>query len=143
MTSPDRDVMTLGADVGGRDAAVATHDHILALRKLLQQECQGPYSDVIKEFALVLRIDGSVQRWGKSGVDNVRLFQKAEYATADVFVPSNVWEKQDVTELRQFLAFGVRSAVADIAQRAAKKKVRVSLELLTSDIDRAVHRFLA
>jgi hypothetical protein len=142
MNSKNREAITLGADVGGKDADVATRDHILAFRKHLQEECQGPYSDVLKEFAIVLRIDGSVQSWGKSGVDNIRLLQKAGYATADIFVPTGVWAERDIAGLRQFLATSVRNAVLDIAQRAQDKKVNVSLESLTSDIDRAVLGFL-
>ena len=53
------DIVTLGADVGGKDAHIGTHEYILEFRKLLRQECQGDYGNGngIVEFALVLRID--------------------------------------------------------------------------------------
>lgn len=64
MSSETRKLIALGADVGGKDAHGATHDSVLALRRLLQQKCKGPYGAAVKEFALVLRIDGCVQALG-------------------------------------------------------------------------------
>ena len=143
MSVESREPITLGADVGGKDAYSATHGHILALRKLLRQECRGPYSEIIKEFALVLRIDGSVQAWGKTGVEDVAMQKKNTFATADIFVPREVWSTNDAPNLRRFLASGVKAAVAKIATCAENRGVDVSREALERDVDTAVVKFLA
>src|SRR5690242_2188452 len=91
----DHAVITLGADVGGRDAHAAITGDILALRRLLEQECPGPYSATFDEFALILRIDGSVQSWGRRGVDHIRLQRKLRYAKADIYVPTTAWNAGD------------------------------------------------
>lgn len=143
MSSEVQDVVTLGADVGGKDAHAATHEHIIVLRKLLRQECSGPYSTTIKEFALVLRIDGEVQSWGKSGVEGVALRKNNSFATADIFVPRNVWAGDSSHNLRSFLADEVMNAVAKIGRCSQSKKVDLSIDRLSYDVDTAVRQFLA
>ena len=123
----DRAVVTLGAQVGGKNAHEATHKDILALRRLLAQECRGPYCAVFDEFALILRIDGPVQSWGKRGVHHVRLQRKLKYAKADIFVPVSAWNAGVPATFRQFLASQVEAAICVIAERARKAKVVVDL----------------
>jgi hypothetical protein len=138
----DRATVTLGVDAGGKDANSATAEHYMALRRLLESECQGPYSSTIKEIALVLRIDGSVQDWGKRGVDNVRIQKKSGYATADIFVTSDVWRMADTKSIRSYFATEVVAAVRKIAESAAKAKVPLDGERLLLDVDRAIKKFL-
>lgn len=141
MNTENRDVITLGADVGGKDAHIATHEHVLALRNFLRQECMGPYSDTIQEFALVLRIDGSVQSWGKVGIDNIAFKKRKSYITADIFMPQEVWITQDVVSLRDFLGTEVKKAMLMIGEYAKKQKVSISLDVLSCDLDRAIEKF--
>ena len=125
--------ITLGADVGGRDAYDATHAHILALRKLLNDYCTGSYSETIKQIALVLRIDGSVQTWGKQGVEHVALQKKGTLATADIYVPLDVWASGH-SDFRNFLASEVKVAIAEIAECARQQGV----DLLRADLEHDV-----
>ena len=143
MTATRQATVTLGADVGGEDAASATFEHVMALRVCLEKECPGPYSPTIREFALVLRIDGSVQSWGKRGVDHVRIQKKSGYATADVFVPFDVWKREQGQSIRGYLAAEVRAAVRAIAARAAKGQVSLDSDRLIRDVDTATEKFLA
>ncbi len=137
-----REPITLGADVGGKDAHAATNNHILALRLLLREECRGPYSQTIKEFALVLRVDGSVQVWGKSGVEGVRMQHKNSFATADIFVPREAWSTNDAYSFRRLLASEVTSALAKIVECAQRRGIEVSRGTLERDIDTAIAKFL-
>lgn len=127
--------ITLGADVGGKDAHDATHPHILAFRRLLADGCRGPYGETIKEIALVLRIDGSIQAWGKRGVEGVALQKKGAFATADIYVSRDIWATNDLPAFRSFLAIGVEAAVAEIAEFAGHQGVG----LLREDLQRDVH----
>ena len=143
MVTKAKDTITLGADVGGRDADLATNSHIMLLRRLLAIECVGPYSSVFKEFALVLRIDGSVQSWGKRGIDYNRLQKKSGYATADIFVPKDVWQPTEGSEFRCYVEREVGRAIRQIADRAIKANVPIADELLIADVDRATSLFLS
>lgn len=136
-------LVTLGADVGGEDADAATDQHVRTLRQLLKQECRGRYGSTFDEFAFVLRIDGAVQSWRKSGVDHVRLQRKAKYATADIFVPSEVWNGPGRSgRLRRFLATQIVLAAEQIASRAEKAGDSIDALRFTDDVRKAVKKFL-
>jgi hypothetical protein len=134
MSETSKTVITLGADVGGKDAHEATHAHILAFRRLLSQRCAGPYSNTIKEIALVLRIDGAVQSWGKQGVEGVGLQKKNSFATADIYVPRESWASAEGGAFRSFLAVAVKEAICAVVECASGKGV----DLNAADLDRDV-----
>ena len=143
MNSEARALVTLGADVGGKDAHEATHEYVLSLRRLLQQKCVGPYGTTVKEFALVLRIDGSVQAWGKSGADNSAFQRKGTFATADIFVPVSAWSGRDAANIRKVLAAGVVDAIETLAELAERKKIDIAIESLRRDVGDVAREFSA
>lgn len=136
-------VVTLGADVGGKDAHEATHAHVLAFRRLLADACQGPYSETIKEIALVLRIDGSVQAWGKRGVEGIALQKKRTFATADIYITQDAWTSHDASALRHLLASEVEAAISAIAEYATHQGVNLLRENLERDVHRATQQFVS
>jgi hypothetical protein len=141
MSDASRPFVSLGADVGGKDAHDATHAHVLAFRRLLADVCRGPYGKTIKEIALVLRIDGSIQAWGRRGVEGVALQKKRTFATADIYVPREVWASEDRRALRSFLASGVKAAVAAITEAARDQGVDLFREALERDVNMAALKF--
>jgi hypothetical protein len=143
MNPVERAFISLGADVGGKDAHAATHEHILELRKLLAESCQGQYGKVIKEIALVLRIDGSVQAWHRSGVDGVALQRRNSFATADIYITREIWERTDKESFRSFLADSVRNAVSEVAREAQIRGVSIMHADLDRDLCRAISVFLS
>jgi len=143
MSNTSRPFVSLGADVGGKDAHDATHAHVLAFRKLLADSCRGPYGETIKEVALVLRIDGSVQAWGKRGVEGVVLQKKRTFATADIYVSRDVWATDGPPAFRSYLATGVKAAIAEIAECARRQGVDLLREELERDVHRATLEFTA
>ena len=136
MSDMNRAFITLGADVGGRDAHDATNAQVLTFRRMLADGCRGPYGGTIKEIALVLRIDGSIQAWGKRGVEGVALQKKGAFATADIYVFRDIWAANDLPALKSFLASGVKAAIAEIAEFA----VHQGVELMREDLQRDVHQ---
>jgi hypothetical protein len=142
MSSLENSPVTLGVDAGGKDADEATKDHYMALRRALAAECAGPYGRAFDEFALVLRIDGSVVSWKKRGVANVRLQRKSRYATADVFVPATVWKAVSSKKFRTFLAEEVEAAVRAITDRAMKAKDDIDDAELLAGCEPGSHKVL-
>jgi hypothetical protein len=51
--------ITLGVQTSREDDR--TEKPVLKMRKLLADNCRGPYSTEIREFALILRIGGEMQ----------------------------------------------------------------------------------
>lgn len=142
MNSAPIDTITVGADVGGPDAHEATNECILELRKLLRRGCPGPYSSVIKEFAIVLRVDGSVKAWNKTGIDFFALKRKNSCATIDIFVPRTVWLDQGLRAFRQFLAEQMRCAIEEILRHVKKRKIDVSEMQLVGDLEAVLAEFV-
>jgi hypothetical protein len=142
MSKAASSAVTLGADVGGKDAHAATREQYLALRRALASNCAGPYGKTFDEFALILRIDGSVQSWRKRGVDNIRLQRKLRYATADIFVPAKIWKVTPPSVWRGFLAKEVETAIRAITERAKRMKDDVDESRLLADVKRAVTSFV-
>ena len=143
MTEAHQDYVTLGAQVGGVDAGEATSSHVLGLRRLLRSCCRGPYSSSIREFALILRIDGALDSWGKVGVAGVAVRSKLGYATADIYVPREAWAAHDAHVFRRFLAEQVRFAITAIAERAKERRVDLARERLEQDVATATEQYLA
>jgi hypothetical protein len=135
--------ITLGADVGGKDAHTSTAGDVLALRRCLEAECRGSYGTAFDEFALVLRIDGAVQTWNKCGVDNVRLQRKLRYATADIFVPRASWSAETAGSFRRCIADGVTAAMSEIVTRATRAGDDIKADDLCRDVATATRQFLA
>jgi hypothetical protein len=133
-------IVTLGADVGGRDAHDATNEPVLALRRRLQAACSTPYSEVLGKIHLLLQIDGSIQSWGKTGVDRVFIRPALGYASADIFVPSVEWHSP--ARFRAFLARSIREAVDKVGERAVQRKQPLALERLAQDVESALQSFL-
>lgn len=117
--------------------------HILALRQLLRTRCVGPYGGSVKEFALVLRVDGSVQAWGKSGVENLAIQRKKTYATADIFVPVGIWAGGDGGQIRRFLASEVERAMTLLVGLAKEKDKGIESQRLITDVKSAIDEFLS
>jgi hypothetical protein len=134
--------ITLGAQMGGEDAAAATNEHILAFRRLIDQSCRGFYSNTIREFGIVLRIDGSLDRWNKMGVENAAIRQRGSHATADIFVPSEVWSCGNPKAFRQFLALEFEKTIYEIGKIAKRREIEFSLEGLIHDVNSAVEDYL-
>lgn len=141
MTDKTKAFVTLGADIGGKDAYNVLNEHILTLRKLLAEMCNGPYGSSIKEIALALRVDGCVQAWEKCGVEGVALQGKKAYAIADVYVPRHIWSDGDSNKIREFLGAGIKSAITQIADHARSLRVDISDKDLERDVARAVLAF--
>jgi hypothetical protein len=64
------ETITIGVQTSGEDTV--THQHVIELRKLLASECKGPYSEEIREFALVLRVGGIMQEFDFLGCERIR-----------------------------------------------------------------------
>lgn len=142
MTKASSDFITLGADVGGKDAFGATNQHILELRGLLRQISSSAFGCTLKEIALVLRVDGSVQAWGKNGVDNIYFQKKKAFVTADIFVSADVWMTGDSSRIRQFLLDQVACAIRLVVENVNQQGVSLNEVDLIEAIEEVRRQYL-
>lgn len=135
------DLISLGADVGGKDAHLATHSHIMQLRKLLSEACRGCYGSAVHEIALVLRIDGSVQSWCKSGVENLKFLKKNSFISADIYVPSISWSPGASENFIGFVAKEIILSLNMIKNHKNIKKTNLEIETLIADVERVFSKY--
>jgi hypothetical protein len=132
--------ITIGAQTSGDDDR--TDRHILELRRLLAIYCKGPYSEEISEFALVLRIGGSMQEFDFEGCERVRRNRKGKCITVDLGFPSRRWRGVTDGEIRKYLAEIVETGLLCCLHRLKKDKVKVNEAVLISDFTEAKRSFL-
>ena len=125
--------ITLGVQSGGAEAGEQTEPHFYPLRKLLQTQCRGPYSQEVDEFSLILRIDGDIDHWEQEGCDRMRRSKKERYITIDIYVPRHRWQGVSGDEIRRYLAACVEDAFERMIAKLKKDKVAVDGDALLRD----------
>src|SRR5690242_3405491 len=86
--------ISFGVQAGDKESNTVVAPLYMRLRKLLEEKCSRGYGEELKELAFVLRIDGTIWHWEKSGCDNLRAKKNGE-ATIDIFMPLDVWKGGD------------------------------------------------
>ncbi len=130
MTTPSATI-SLGMQTSGLDPKI--NEAILQLRRLLEERCRGPYSDDVREFALILRIGGTLQEFDFEGCERVRRNRKEKYITVDLGIPSYRWQGISEHEFRRFLLEAVKTGLLCCLRRLEKDKTEVAAERLLTD----------
>jgi hypothetical protein len=134
--------VSLAYEAGGPDVNPEARSYILQLRRLLEKFCNGPYSKEVKGFALVLRIDGSLKKYGAEGVDRMRRRKKEQYITADICIPERRWKGVSGREFSRYLSSAVKSALQTCVAYLRKQKVEVDEHRLLLDYGEVEAQFL-
>ena len=140
MTATRHEYITLGGQMGDREAYAAVSPYSLKLRKLLAEKCCRGYGPNFREMAYVLRVDGTGWHWEKSGCAGVRV-TKSGAATVDIYMPVDVW-KAGGASIRNFLAEHVKQGFELMLSRLISKKISLDSEGLSADFMAAVNEFL-
>lgn len=141
MSSNDSAYISFGVQAGDKEANAAVSPHYLELRKLLAEKCSRGYGPKFKEMAFVLRIDGAIWHWGKSGCDNLQGKKRGE-ATVDIFMPMNIWQ-QGEDEIRDFLVKETSKGFILMLDKLLSLGVSFNQDELASDFDSAIKLFSA
>jgi hypothetical protein len=113
------------AQIGDSNANSSVEPHLISLRKLLDQYCNGPYAENIDEFAPILRIDGySTWRWEFEGLQKLRLMKKKRYITVDIGMPISRWENVPPKLIKQYLIDNLKLALEAFVNKLKKERIR-------------------
>ena len=135
--------ITLGVQSGDVESSEATRPAFMGLRKKLEVHCTAPYSPTIKEFAIVLRICGSLWQFEGEGVQKLRVNKKEAYVTADYVVPEARWKVVSLEEIKRYLAAAVTETLQAMSDKLGKSKIIVDSIKLAEDATKATTAFLA
>jgi hypothetical protein len=75
-------------------------------------------------------------------VENAAIRQRGSVATADIFVPSEIWSCGNPHVFRQFLASEFEKAIYEIGKIAKRREIEFSLEGLIHDVNSAARDYL-
>jgi hypothetical protein len=136
-------VVTIGVQAGDIESSEATRPAFIGLRKQLANHCTGSYSPQISEFAIVLRVCGSLWRFEGEGVQKLRLNLKEAYITTDFVIPESRWRGVPLSEIKVYLAAAALEALQSMLGRLVKAKVPCDCAKLLGDARSAASAFLA
>jgi hypothetical protein len=135
--------ITLGVQSGDVASSEATRPAFMGLRKQLEVHCTAHYSPTIKEFAIVLRICGSLWKFEGEGIQKLRVNKKKEYVTADFVVPEARWKGASLEEIKRYLAAAAAETLQAMSDKLVKSKIVVDSIKLSEDVNKAIAAFLA
>jgi hypothetical protein len=134
--------ITLGVQAGDVASDEATSPAFMSLRRSLAHHCMDTYCHVIDEFAIVLRISGSIWKFEGEGVQKVRINRKGMYITADLVIPENRWQELSIAEFKKYLSKGVEQTIKAMCDRLEQLKISFDAERLNSDVSKAIASFV-
>lgn len=133
--------ISIGCQQGGPEPCLIGTLKV-GLYQLLAEHVTSTHCAEIDEYALVLRVDGSLDRFGNEGLARLRFAKAQRYITVDIQIPEAVWKPLDVFQTKSYLAKQVKAAIGACVQRLAKDKCHVDASALQSQVDTAVSRYL-
>jgi hypothetical protein len=118
-------------------------DEKVLLYRALAEHVTSSHCSAIDEFALVLRVDGSLMTYGDEGIARVRFAKARRYITADIQIPKSIWRRMSRAELRLYLVKQVKAAVTACVSRLQATKCVIAADGLDAEIEAAAKTYLA
>ena len=141
MTIMTSQTITIGMQTSGEDTI--TQEPVIELRKMLAAECNGPYSEEVREFALILRVGGVMQEFDFVGCERIRRNRRQRYITLDLSFPSREWKDKDPFHVRRFLIDQIETGLRCFVDRLNRDKVILRSSQLLADFARLKALYLA
>jgi len=134
--------ISIGCDGGGPETKIVANLKV-QLFKELERHVTSTYCDAIDEFSLVLRVDGSLQKFGAEGFFRLRFAKAKRYITLDIQMPAEIWLPMNTYELKTYLANKVFEGIKLCVDRLDKDGNSTNSAELFSQIRRALDVYLS
>jgi hypothetical protein len=125
---------SLGSQVGGPDASEVTRFDEQELRDAFNR-WQGNYTNAIKEFAFILRVDGRIhkytQEWNIVGAQPAK--RKKDWVEVEIGVPEKWWREDQGCNYRMYLTAEIEKGLHSIIELLQRNKHSINKEALFSD----------
>ena len=136
------DYITIGCQGGGPETGTVGRSKVHLYRSLLRH-MTSTHCDAIDEFGLVLRVDGSLQKFGPEAITRLRFAKKQRYITVDIQIPEGCWQPLDDLELRQYLSSRIDAAIRLCVARLKKDGHVVAESNLMSEVASAINHYIS
>lgn len=129
--------VSIGCQGGGPETRTVGRIKV-PLYHALSRHVTSTHCDAIDEYGLVLRVDGSLDKFGDEGIERLRFAKKQRYITVDIQIPEECWKPLNDLELRRYLSKQVRASIAICVARLQKDGYSVDDAVLMSQVDAAI-----
>jgi hypothetical protein len=134
------DCITIGCQGGGPETAVVGRSKV-ELYQALARHVTSTHCDAIDEYGLVLRVSGSLDKFGPEAITRLRFAKKQRYITVDIQIPEDAWRPLSDVELRQYLSARVQEAIRVCIARLEKDGHTVADGELMREVSRAIDEY--
>ena len=135
-------VISIGCQAGGPEVGFVG-DLKVPLYRALAKHVTSPHCSAVDEYAIVLRVDGSLEQFGDEGFARLRYAKARRYITVDVQIPEAIWQPMSKHQFRSYIAHQVKGAIAVCAARLRRDKHAVAEKELYAEIEAAINEYLA
>jgi hypothetical protein len=143
MSDGKKNSFSLGAQVGGPDRPEAVDREDQRLRNAFNF-WTGQYTDAVREFAFLLRVDGSLNRyteeWNILGAQPAK--RKSDWVEVEIGVPQNWWEMDGVAGYRKRLTQAIDEGFRSMIALLQRNKHEIDGEALLNDWEGIKRDFL-
>jgi hypothetical protein len=134
---------SLGAQIGGPDRPEAVGREDQRLRNAFNK-WKGQYTETVREFAFLLRVDGSLNRyteeWKIPGAQPAK--RKRDWIEVEIGVPQSWWEAEGVEGYRGHLTQAIDDGFHSMIAVFQRNKHEIDGEALLKDWERIKREFL-
>lgn len=134
-------VISIACQAGGPEVRFVG-DLKVPLYRALAKHVTSSHCSAVDEYAIVLRVDGSLDRFGDEGFTRLRYAKARRYITVDVQIPEAVWQPMSKSQFRSYIAHQVKGAVALCAAKLRQNKHAVAEEELYAEIEAGINEYL-
>lgn len=131
----------IGCESGGPEATEVGQLKV-PLYKALETHVKSTHCSAIDQYAIVLRVDGSLATFGDEGLARLRFAKAQRYISIDVQITETAWRSRDAQQLKIYIANQVKAAIKACVARLRKDKHPVSEALLEAEVDAAITEYL-
>jgi hypothetical protein len=140
----NRNVFTLGSQIGGPDAAVAIQREEQQLRDAMNQ-WTGDYCREIREFAFLLRVDGQfhtyTQEWNIQGAQKAK--RKKDWIEVEIGIPESWWRGDQGRQYKEHLIQEIEKGLHSMIEVLRKNRHSVHAEALLADWEKIKSDYLS
>lgn len=134
--------ISIGAQIGGPEAELLGQLKV-PLFQILRECVTSTHCSAIDKYALVLRVDGTIDKFGPEGIARLRFAKARRYITVDIQVPESVWQRLTRQQAKAYLVRQVRVALEECVERLTKDGHSVNIQLLWKEVNLAYTKYLA
>ena len=142
MSESDTAFISIGCEGGGPETKSVCQLKV-PLDRALRKHVTSSHCSAVDSYGLVIRVDGSLAKYGAEGLARLRFAKARRSITVDIQIPEAVWQCKATPELRAYIAAQVKLALAACVERLLKEKQDVAVESLKAEIEVASHEYLA